>query len=124
MRTATKNEVAVWYAFCLGDTEEIDVYGNHTGRRYPTYSEPVKAYLNVGGTRYSAEWALNGFETDYRRDIVTCDKTLGWKENTILWIGIDPVDEEGKPVKHNFIVEKVSPLINSVRYTIREVQTK
>lgn len=124
MRTATKNEVEVWYAFFLEDTEELDVYGNHTGRRYPTYSEPVKTYLNVGGTRYSAEWALNGFETDYRRDIVTCDKTLGWKENTVLWIGIDPVDEEGKPVKHNYIVEKVSPLINSVRYTIREVQTQ
>lgn len=122
MRTATKNEVAIWYANYEGETEELED-GMHTGRYYPSYSEPVKVFMNIGGTRWSARWELNGFETDYRRDIVTCDKTLGWKVNTVLWVDIDPVDDEGNEVKHNFIVEKVSPTKNVIRYTLREVQT-
>lgn len=125
MRTATKNETAVWYANFVSETEELDAYGNHTGRYYPTYSTPKKVFVNLAGTRYTATWNLNGFETDYRRDIVTCDKTLDWKENTVLWIGIEPtrvVEGVTVNVPHNFIVEKVSPTLNAVRYTIREVQ--
>lgn len=122
MRTATKNHTKVWYANYLGETEELDEYGYHTGRYYPTYSEPILRYMNIGGTRYTASWDLNGFTTDYRREIVTCDKSLGWKENTVLWIGIDPIDSEQNEVKHNFIVEKVSPTKNAIRYTIKEVQ--
>ena len=122
MRTATKNETKVWYANYLGETEELDEYGYHTGRFYPTYSEPVKTYMNIGNSRWSARWELNGFETEYRRDIVTCDMTLDWKENTVLWVGIDPIDD-GVEVPHNYIVEKVSPTKNAIRYTLREVQT-
>lgn len=123
-RTLTKNHSKVWYANFIGNTEEVDVYGNHTGRYYPTYTTPTQKWMNIGWTIYPSRWDLNGITTDYRREIVTCDRTLGWKEDTVLWIGIDPTDDQGQAVKPNYIVDKVSDTINAIRYRIREVETQ
>ena len=124
MRCLERNKLPCFYALCTGETEEIDKYGMHTGRKYPTYSAPVSTAVNIRAARGEAFLAANGIETEYTRRIVTCDE-LPWDVDTILWIDREPyetVDSETKSVPHNYVVTNVSRSINSVTYELREVQ--
>lgn len=124
MRIIRSNKRPVWYAKYTGDQEELDAYGYHTGRQAPVYTTPQLTYCNVSGTRYDTVFASEGIQSDYHRTIMTCNKDLGWDENTVLWIDRDPtITENGvtTPVPHNYAVVGVSDTMNSITYRIREV---
>ena len=122
MRTVTRNERPVWYANYLGEMEELDEYGYHTGRYTPTYTDPQLVYLNISVTRYDATFNNEGIQTDYHRNIVSC-ADLGWTEDTVLWIGREPTDAEENEVPYNYIVVGISDTPNAITYRVREVTT-
>lgn len=125
MRALERNKIPVWYALNTGETEELDAYGNHTGRMKQTYSAPLCVGVNVAGARGTAFLTANGIETDYTHRLVTCDTDLPWQEDTILWIYKEPyitVDGQTVSVPHNFVIVRVSRTINSVTYDLQEVR--
>lgn len=124
MRCLDRNKLPLWYATCTGQREGIDIYGHHTGRVYPTYSDPVALNMNISGDKGNSFLAENGIRTEYTRRIVTCDMDIPFQVDTILWIDREPfetVDGVIKPVPHNYVITNISRTINSITITALEV---
>ena len=124
MKTIQRNQVKVWYALCEGEEEILDEDGNRTGEYDLKYSDPVPVWMVLSPHRGSAAREPYGISTNYSRTMTTGDMDCPIAEDSVLWIGTDPVLElEGQSIKipHNFIVVRVSPSLNYITYAIREV---
>ena len=128
MIALNRNKQQIWFALFTGETEEIDTFGQHTGRFAPTYTAPISTAINVREARGESVLAPNGSETEYSRRLVTCDMDCPLDIDTILWIDIEPYVTEivgGDPVirniPHNYVVSGVAKSINNITYYAKEV---
>ena len=128
MISLNRNKQQIWYALYTGEQEEVDAYGQHTGRFAPTYSSPIGLGINVREARGESFLAPNGIETEYSRRLVTCDMDCPLEIDSILWIDTEPYVTEtvdGKSVtrdiSHNYVVSGVAKSINNITYYAKEV---
>lgn len=116
MRTLEINKQPMWYALCMGKTEIIDEYGNHTGTFTVTYGSPVYYPVNMSQSRGTVNEEAFGLEADYDRTFVTTDMACPIREDSIIWFGADPATEP-----HNYCVHQIANSLNSITIAIRGV---
>ena len=85
MRTNQRNKRTIYYALYQGVTEITDEMGYYTGEVEITYSEPIKAKMNVSGGRGAADIEMFGIDNPYTRTAVTDDLTTAFDTDTIFW---------------------------------------
>lgn len=118
MRTVKRNKRPVAYAFYDGVTELLDDDGNYTGEYEVSYTEPVKALMNVSGGRGQADIALFGLTQTFARTATTEDLITPFNTQTVFWIEKDPDTEP-----FDYRVVAVSRTINQVVLALAEVET-
>lgn len=116
MRTVRRNRRPVAYAFYQVVTDVVNEDGELTGEHGVTYSEPVKALMNVSGGRGQADINLFGIGSSTMRTIVTEDLTTPFSEETVFWIETDPDTEP-----FDYRVVNISRTVNQVVIAIDEV---
>lgn len=121
MQSLSANKRKLYYALFVSSTDKVDSQGYKTGGKEKTYTEPVELWANVSAARGTAETEQFGINDNYDRTITTTDLTLPIQEDTILWIGIEPLDGQSHPVPHNYKVVRVARSVNSITYAIRKV---
>lgn len=116
MRVVRRNRRPVAYAFYKDETDVINEDGELTGEHEVSYSEPVKALMNVSGGRGQADINLFGIGSSTMRTIVTEDLTTPFSEETVFWIETDPDTEP-----FDYRVVNISRTVNQVVIAIDEV---
>lgn len=116
MRCLNRNKQTFYYALYKGEVEEVDADGNYTGERTTEYDDPVKMKANISAARGESSYNPFGIETNYSKTIVTDDMKCPIKEDSILWIGIEPTEA------YNYVVVKRAVSLNTISLAIREVQ--
>lgn len=116
MRTLEINKQPMWYALCLGKTEVIDEFGNHTGVFDIQYSDPVYYPVNMSESRGTVSAEPFGLTSDYDRTFVTTDMSCPISEDSIIWFGADPENEP-----YNYVVHRIANSLNSITIAIRGV---
>lgn len=118
MRTMQRNKRPVAYAFYQGVTELTDDDGLLTGEYEVSYTNPVKALMNVSGGRGQADIALFGLTQTFARTATTEDLITPFNTQTVFWIEKDPDTEP-----FDYRVVAVSRTINQVVLALAEVET-
>ena len=121
MRTSQRDKRPIWYALYQGVTDVTDADGNLNGEQAVSYTDPVKAMMNVSGGRGQAAIEAFGIENPFTVSAVTGDLTTPFNTDTIFWFGIDPVSASGENVAHNFICTGVARTINGVVLALKEL---
>ena len=116
MRVLGRNKRLLYYALRVGETEDVDEYGNLTGDVIPEYGRPVKFYGNVSAAAGEDMVQAFGNFTAYTRTLCVCDTACPIDENSIIWFGADPVAEQ-----HNYVVVRKADSKNGILYALREV---
>jgi hypothetical protein len=106
----------VAYAFYQDVTDTMDENGEWTGEPRVTYSQPIKALMNVSGGRGQADINLFGIGSSSMRTIVTDDLETPFSEETVFWIETDPDTEP-----FDYRVVNISRTVNQVVIAIDEV---
>lgn len=116
MRVVRRNRRPVAYAFYQGVTDVVNEDGELTGEHEISYSEPVKALMNVSGGRGQANINLFGIGSSSMRTIVTEDLETPFSEETVFWVERDPDTEP-----FDYRVVNISRTVNQVVIAIDEV---
>ena len=116
MRTTQRDKRPVYYAFFDGITELLDENGDYTGEYEITYSEPIKAYMNVSGGRGQADIALFGLTQTFSRTATTQDLDTPFNTEMVFWVECDP-----ETAPFNYRVAAISRTINQVVLALAEV---
>ena len=116
MRTVRRNRRPVAYAFYQGVTDVVNADGELTGEHEVSYSEPIKALMNVSGGRGQADINLFGIGSSSMRTIVTEDLETPFSEETVFWVERDPDTEP-----FDYRVVNISRTVNQVVIAIDEV---
>lgn len=116
MRVVRRNRRPVAYAFYQGVTDVVNDDGEYTGEHEISYSEPVKALMNVSGGRGQANINLFGIGSSSMRTIVTEDLETPFSEETVFWVERDPDTEP-----FDYRVVNISRTVNQVVIAIDEV---
>ena len=115
MRNLNRNKRLIYYALRLGDSVNVDEYGNETGETTPTYGEPTALRCNVSAaTGEEAVQAFGSF-TGYSRTMCVADNDCPLKEDSVVWFDARP----DKP--HNYIVVRKADSKNGILYALQEV---
>ena len=130
MRTLVRNKRPLWYANPTGSEWVTDEHGLKTGDKKITYGEPVPTKMNVSisngadslGSQGRAVLDQYGILTTYTHRAVTDEMDCGMNEESIVWFGITPTDDEENPVPHNFKVVSKASSLNHLVYYLREVK--
>ena len=119
MKALERNKQTIYFANYTGRSEVTDSNGLYTGEYELTYTDPIKAKVNVSASRGEASIDLFGTDLNYTNTIVT-DKDLGIDEHSIIWVGKEAY--QGSVITpHNYIVASVAKSLNSFVYAIRKV---
>lgn len=116
VRVVNRNRRPVAYAFYLGVTDVVNSDGEYTGEHEVSYTDPVKALMNVSGGRGQADINLFGIGSSTMRTIVTEDLDTPFSEETVFWIETDPDTEP-----YDYRVVNVSRTINQVVIAVDKV---
>lgn len=115
MMCLAENKQVFWYALYVGETDTVDTDGNYTGGKTKTYSEPVKAEMNISAARGGADIEQFGINDNYSRVIVTDELDCPINTDSILWVGVPTT------APYNYRVTRVAKSLNSITYAIQEV---
>lgn len=125
MVSLAQNRQKIWFAELESISDMVDSDGYLTGEKHKTYTAPQSFLIYVSPAKGSAVWYPFGIGDDYTNVMSTCDKTCPINEETVLWIGIDPMidPETGRAtVEHNYIVDRKAVGLNSILYGIKRVE--
>lgn len=112
MRDLKRNQQTVWYSLAVpnGATDR-------NGNSIIKYEEPIKGKFSLSVNTGEASMEAFGRNVDYDREMITHNTDCPINELTRLWIGV----ETSEP--YNFIVSKVAPSLNCIRYALTQVTT-
>ena len=116
MRTQRRNKQPIWYALYNRSFRKNNADGKWTGDTEQDYEQPVKVYMDVSAAKGSSDVEMFGIDTPYTKTLVTNDISCPIKEDSVLWIGADPENDD-----YNYIVVKIAKSLNSIVYAVREV---
>lgn len=126
MRLLDRNKQTVYWRNLTGASAmtTTDEFGNilETGEWVKTYGEVKSARVYVKSAIGMNNADPYGDFTSKQRTIYALPEETDIDEFSILWIGIDPMLDEGEPtVPHNFTVNGVSHGLNHIRIAVRQV---
>lgn len=131
MQALYQNKQTVYFAQYSSATKAYDSDGNYTGEKPVNYGSINSVEMNVSYvkgavdvSRGQAHLEEYGIDTNYVATLVTDDKACPINETSVLWIGVEPTDEQGNPVPYNYSVLRRLPSLNSITYVCREVDVK
>ena len=116
MRNLNRNKRKIWYALPLGAEPIIDDYGNETSETRPVYGKITELKCNISAASGVDEVSAFGNFTDYSRTISTADINCPLAENTAVWFGVEPQQNN-----YNYIVVRKADSKNGVLYALRKV---
>ena len=116
MRTNQRNKHTVWYALYGEHEDYINGYGELTGEKVLSYSDPVETRVNVSGTRGRAAVEMFGIDNPFTQTIVTDDLKTPFDTATVWWVDSTPDDGE-----HNYRCTGVCKTNNQVVIALTEV---
>lgn len=114
MRCLKRNKRPFYFAPYL----RKEKYG-HTYRLI--YGDAVRLMGNISASKGTAETEQFGINLDYDKVIVLDDPECPIKENSILFINIEPNRNGEGDYIYDYIVKKVAPSLNSVSIAIKRV---
>ncbi|HIW86613.1 MAG TPA: hypothetical protein IAA48_08985 [Candidatus Eubacterium faecipullorum] len=112
MRDLKRNQSEIWYSLAVPDGGT-----DKNGNKVLTYEEPVAGRFSLSTNKGEASMEAFGRNVDYDREMTTHDMKCPINEHTRIWIGTD----KDKP--YNYIVSKVAPSLNCIRYALKQVTT-
>ena len=123
MVSLASNRQKIWYAELDGYTDVLDEDGYKTGEKQKTYTTPQSFLIYVAPSRGEVTWSPFGIGDNYTNVMSTCDRSCPITEDSVLWIGISPFNEDGtrNDVEHNYIVTRRADGLNSILYAIKRV---
>ena len=122
MRNCQRNQTTFWYRlYNPSPAPIVDEWGNETGEYTVAYLDPVQFKANISPARGEAQVAQFGDLDNYDKVIVTADMTCPIDENSILYIGVEPVETDGVWSSHNYTVRRVAKSLNQIAIAIRKV---
>ena len=124
MRTLLRNRQRFYYASYIGETENIDEYGNFTGEYSVSYNNPTEYFGNVSAAQGEMQSRQFGESESYDKVIVLDDINAPINEHSVLWVDTLPhLDEDGTTATpYDYTVKKVARSLNGVSIAIRKVQ--
>ena len=123
MRNLKINEKTFYALNYKGVVDVTDGDGNLTGEKSITYSKAFKVHANISGAKGSSQAEIFGTDIRYDKTFMLTSKEferLKITENTVFFVGITPVYEDGKPL-YNYRVKKIAEVINDVAIAIEKV---
>ena len=121
MRELERNKQLIYYALLNSTTEATDLAGYKTGELVKSYSAPAPYRINVSPARNNAERDAFGIDCAYSKTMSTADMDCPIKEDTLLWVGIQPSTSTVSAIPHNYYVVRKAESLNDIVYAIREV---
>lgn len=123
--TMLANTNTFWYALYEGQESGVDEDGFYTGEPELKYSDPVKYRGNISPNKGIVDTQGFGSNVDYDNVLVMDIDAPRLTENSVLWVGIDPLIEKGKAtVPYNYVVIRVAPSLNVASYAIKKVDVR
>lgn len=124
MVSLAQNRQLIWYAELGEVVDVLDEDGYKTGEKEKSYTTPQSFLIYVAPARGEATWGAFGIGDNYTNVMSTCDKTCPITEDSVLWVGTSPYNDDGtrNDVEHNYIVTKVARGLNSILYGIKKVE--
>lgn len=121
-----ENRQTIYYGELTGWEDLYDDEGYKTGEKKKTYSTPQPFLIYVSPSKGTNAWNPYGIGDDYSNVMSTCDRACPIKEDSVLWVGIDPFDPQTGAVvrEHNYIVTRMAIGLNSIVYAIKKVDVK
>lgn len=115
MRELERNKQTIYYALFNGYVDAVDSHGYKTGEKTKSYTDPVAYRVNVSPARGNADREVFGIDCNYTKTMTTADKNCPIKEDSVLWVGVEPSEP------YNFVVSRKAVGLFDVAYAIREV---
>lgn len=116
MRTLDRNKRRLYYARRIGETANVDEYGNQTGEVTPVYGNPVEFSGNVSASVGEDAVQAFGSFTAYSRTLCVSDVNCPIDEQSIIWFGVTPYEP------HNYVVVRKADSKNGILYALQEVK--
>jgi len=120
LRTTQRDKRTIWYALYQGVSEVVDEEGNYTGEYTVSYSQPVKARMNVSGGRGQAAIEAFGIDNPFTMSAVTDDLTTPFTTDTIFWFGVTP-GASYDDVPHTHKCTGIARTINGLTLALKEL---
>lgn len=121
MKILARNTIRIFYALVDMEEDTYDEYGNLTGSPHLTYKDPVPARMTYGARTGGIALTAHGLEDSYDLQLMTDDMSCPIGKGTIVWIGVCPMDGEGKMTPHTHVVTATIPTLNSITIRLAEV---
>lgn len=115
MRLLNRNKQPIWWANYVSREPIIDEWGNDTGQSSIVYTEPIKAFWDVGFIESEAEVQAFGIQAVDTLRIVAEKKGFPLTVESVLWFGADPSGP------HNYAVAGIRPSLNELVFYARRV---
>ena len=119
MRELEINKQTIYYATYTSKTDAVNTNNQKTGEKTKSYATPVELRINVSPARGNAERDMFGIDCRYTHTMSTADLACPIAEDTVLWVGTTPGQNNTNPP--NFVVVRKAKSLNDIVYAIREV---
>ncbi len=119
MNNLARNMQSFYYANIVSVTDIVDSSNYKTGEKVITYSTPALAKGNIGTNANRSVIEMYGVDAPYMNRIL-CKKDYGIKEDSIIFIGVEPKQTNGM-WNHTHIVKSVMPSLNEFVIDIRKI---
>ncbi len=122
MRNMKRNKRTFYYALYTDRKEVVDEDGFYTGEYEVGYTNPIEMKASISASTGSSTVEQFGNLTDYDKVIIVDDMNCPIDENSIIWLGINPIENVG--LANNYIVKKKAESLNFISYAIKKVDVK
>lgn len=131
MKALERNKQTFYYALHQSATGITDTDNLFTGQYSITYSNPVKAYMNISPARGQSILEQFGIQENYDKVVVTDDMSCPISEDDVLWIDTMPViagepQKQGDPpagsteTPHDYYVVRVARSLNNIAIAVKK----
>ena len=122
MVSLAQNRQTIYYGELDGWEDILDSDGYKTGEKRKTYTTPEPFLIYVAPNKGDATWNPFGIDDNYTNVMSTCDKTCPITEDSVLWIGVNPFDDDGNvTAEHNYTVTRRAEGLNTILFAIKKV---
>ncbi len=90
MRDLERNKQKIWYCKYLDKVPIKDLDGFDTGEFTDKYTNPKEFRINVYATAGNSRQNAFGYNLEYSRTMVTCDKRLDLSEGDYVFVDVIP----------------------------------
>lgn len=118
-----RNLRTVWYQLYMGDEVTRDADGLIEGTTV-SYGDPVAMEVSIAPIEGTTVAQAFGYDEQYDRVFLVDDMSCPINEETVMFIDTEPQYEDGALVNsYDYVVKKVAPNLNHIKYFCKRVRT-